>query len=321
MGTGGALAVMAVAFGGAGAFWAGRALCEAARRRAQLASALATADEPPFAPLLRRGVPPLVPLARRLLEVPGLARAFEPVRALAGAKGVDADPASLLSCLMAAMAVAGAAAGVVSASPVCGAAVACCVAIAPVAFARTAAERRALAMREEVPEALRAMAVCFRSGLSLVQTLQQTAAELGGALGARFSVAAQRLEMGATSSEALEALEADQRVPELRFVAVALDVQHQSGGSIGPVLESAQESVEGELDLLRSLKVQTAQAKLSAKVVTIMPFVLVALFSFMSPGFLSPFFESLPGMAMLGLALVLEVAGVLAVRRMLRIGA
>ena len=76
---------------------------------------------------------------------------------------------------------------------------------------------------------------------------------------------------------------------------------------------------ESELELLRSLKVQTAQAKLSARVVTVMPFILVGLFSLMSPGFLSPFFESLPGMVMLAVALLMEAAGVLVVRRMLKV--
>ncbi len=125
--------------------------------------------------------------------------------------------------------------------------------------------------------------------------------------------------MGAPATEALAVLERQRGVPELAFAAVALDVQHQSGGSIGPVLEAAQDSVESELELLRSLKVQTAQAKLSARVVTVMPFILVGLFSLMSPGFLSPFFESLPGMVMLAVALLMEAAGVLVVRRMLKV--
>ena len=87
---------------------------------------------------------------------------------------------------------------------------------------------------------------------------------------------------------------------QLAFVAVALDVQHQSGGSLAAVLDAARESVESEIDLARSLKEQTAQAQLSARIVTAMPFVLIALFSLMSPGSLSPFFESMAGMALLG---------------------
>ena len=50
-----------------------------------------------------------------------------------------------------------------------------------------------------------------------------------------------------------------------------------------------------------------------------MPFVLIALFSLMSPGFLSPFFESMAGMALLAAALVMQVAGVVLVHRILRL--
>ena len=145
--------------------------------------------------------------------------------------------------------------------------------------------------------------------------------ECSGALGSLFSVAARRLEMGAPPAEALAVMRSSDQVPELSFVAVALDVQHQSGGSIAPVLETARESVISELDLMRSLRVQTAQAKLSASIVTVMPFVLVALFSLMSPDFLAPFFGSLIGVALLALALIMQLSGVLAVRRMLRIDA
>ena len=85
------------------------------------------------------------------------------------------------------------------------------------------------------------------------------------------------------------------------------------------VLDAARESGEGEIDLMRSLRVQTAQAKLSARIVTLMPFILVALFSLMSKDFLTPFFTSFAGFCLLGLALSMQLAGVLMVRRMLRV--
>ena len=72
-------------------------------------------------------------------------------------------------------------------------------------------------------------------------------------------------------------------------------------------------------ELERSLHVQTAQARLSARIVSVMPFVLVALFSLVSEGFLEPFFNSAAGVALLLVALSMQAAGVLAVRRMLRV--
>ena len=175
------------------------------------------------------------------------------------------------------------------------------------------------ALREAVPDALHAMGSCFQAGFSLLQTFQQLAGEIKGPLGKRFAACAHLLETGHGSSEALGALRAGGKRSELAFVAVALDVQHQAGGSMRPVLEAARETVEGELALRRALRVQTAQARLSARVVTVMPFALVAVFSLVSKGFLDPFLQSPLGLGLLGLACAMEVAGVLAVRRMLNV--
>ena len=189
-----------------------------------------------------------------------------------------------------------------------------------VAYVRNRSEKRNMAMREEESaDVLRAFDVSFRSGHSLSQTLADASKETDGYMSRLLSTAADRLEMGATTTEALSAMRNNPRLPELSFVVVALDVQHKSGGSIAPVLESATESIEGELKLMRSLRVQTAQAKLSASIVTVMPFILVALFSLMSPDFLSPFFSSALGMAVLALALTMQLAGVLVVRRTLKV--
>ena len=127
------------------------------------------------------------------------------------------------------------------------------------------------------------------------------------------------LEMGASAEDALEELRNGSSTSELAFVAVALDVQHQSGGAMGQVLDAATDAVKGELALRRSLRVQTAQAKLSARVVSVMPFVLIAAFSLASPDFLAPFFASPFGYALLALAVIMQVAGILLVRRALTV--
>ena len=173
-------------------------------------------------------------------------------------------------------------------------------------------------IRTMVPDALRSMSACANSGLSLMQTLEQTSEECTGSLAKVFKGAANRMKIGATTAQALSLLESIKEVPELKFVSVALQVQHVSGGSITPVLEAARGAVLSEIDLLRTLRIQTVQAKMSAAIVTVMPFLLLALFSFMSPDFLSPFFSSPIGVVMLIVALGMQGAGVWCVRRILR---
>lgn len=270
---------------------------------------------------LKMGVPALRPLARRILGLAVADSACETAIQYAQAHDLDTTKEAVLSLVLAVAFAVAVVASLVGRSIVFGLAAACVVLIGANIFIHNKMEKMSLGMREEIPEAMRAMETCFRSGLSLLQTLGQTAKECSGSLGKLFGVAARRLDMGATPSEALSVMRGNVQVPELAFVAVALDVQHQSGGSIAPVLEAARESVTSELDLLRSLRVQTAQAKLSAGIVTVMPFILVALFSLMSPDFLAPFFQSVIGMGLLALALIMQLSGVLIVRRMLKIDA
>ncbi|MEC4273135.1 type II secretion system F family protein [Adlercreutzia sp. R25] len=235
-------------------------------------------------------------------------------------RGIGTSPDALISLVLAALVTVAVLGCLIVGSPVFGAAVAGCALVVLCAAVRSDVERREAALRDEIPDALRSLGVCFKAGLSLAQTLRQTASEMKGPLGGLFLSSALVLDAGGTTSESLALFRQRTDVPELAFVAVALNVQHRSGGSLSAVLDAARQSVESEIELARSLKVQTAQAQLSARIVTAMPFVLIALFSLLSPGFLSPFFESVAGMALLGAALLMQAAGVVIVHRMLDVG-
>ena len=238
---------------------------------------------------------------------------------LLGERGIFASPVGLLSLAMAAAVAVAAVVGALAQSPVAGVAVVALALACLLTRVHLWRDRQAEALRDAVPDALHAMGSCFQAGFSPLQTFQHLASELRGPLGKRFADAAHLLETGHDMHEALDALRGAGAQGELVFVSVALDVQHQAGGSMRPVLEAARETVEGELALKRSLRVQTAQARLSARVVTIMPFALVAVFSLVSKGFLDPFFESPLGVALLCMAVLMQVAGVAAVRRMLSV--
>lgn len=64
---------------------------------------------------------------------------------------------------------------------------------------------------------------------------------------------------------------------------------------------------------------QTAQARFSAQMVGVLPIFLMAVLSAASPGFLDPFFSDSRGTAMLAVAVCMQAAGVLMIRRMLSV--
>lgn len=234
-------------------------------------------------------------------------------------RGLATSAEPLTTILLLATAVLSAASLLVTGSVVGAVAVpACAIAVASV-VAAVQLDKRQEAVREAVPVALESMSACFGSGFTLMQTFGQVASDVRGPLGETFGQACRVLEMGGSAEAALDVLREGACASELAFVAVALDVQHQSGGAMRQVLDAASDTVKGELALRRALRVQTAQAKLSARVVAVMPFILVAAFSLASPDFLSPFFSGPVGYGLLALAISMQVAGIALVRRALSV--
>lgn len=271
------------------------------------------------ATLLRKGVPRLRHLSCVLLQNKYIERFFDDLEILLIDRGVVSNPTSLCSwgcCSLALLLLGGT---LISSSWVVGLLITGGGIMMSVTLLSHWKDKRTDSIREAVPDALRSMAACSHAGYSLRQTFIQVAQEIDEPLKSLFSRASHDLDAGKTIGEALEGFRKNTKVVELSFVAVALDVQHRSGGSLKKVLDSARESVENELELKRTLRVQTAQAKLSARIVSVMPFVLIALFSFLSPGFLNPFFGSVEGFALLGVAVLMQATGILAVRRILSV--
>ena len=315
------LVLLTVVCAFAGAYALSLLAAQALRRRR---SAMAAQGEPfSLAGLaawrLRNGYKPAMRAAGLLLRA-------EPVRGFCAGvvdileqRGLIVAAEPVLSVLMVVAVLLGGAVFAVTGSIVgCFACVACIVAVLVVSV-NNARDKRQEEIRDSVPDALESMAACFGSGFTLLQTFRQVAEDTDGALSKTFARSVNVLEMGGSARQALVELKEGSYASELAFVAVALDVQHQSGGAMRQVLDAASDTVKGELALRRTLRVQTAQAKLSARVVVIMPFILVAAFSLATPDFLAPFFSGPLGYALLSLAIIMQVGGVLLVRRALAV--
>ncbi len=153
----------------------------------------------------------------------------------------------------------------------------------------------------------------------MYQTFEKISESTNNKISIYFKKCRDILQTGGSVHDALVHLNSNVALPEVNFIALALDVQHVTGGSVKPIIESTKDMAESKLELIRMLHVKTAQAKLSSRIVTILPFVLLALFSILSPNFLKPFFSSLLGCFVFCIALIMQAAGIIIVRKMLEI--
>ncbi len=232
---------------------------------------------------------------------------------------ITADTYSVLSSLIGVLFALGILASLVFCSPIAGFALILCFIVCLISFVKASLDKRITNLRNSIPDMLRSMSVCFGAGYTIYQTFAQISSETKGLLNKMFRKSTQIMQTGGTISDALDYLKNTESGSELSFLAVALDVQHQTGGSMKPVIDSSRDMVENKLELMRLLHVQTAQAKLSARIVMILPFALIAIFSIISPGFLLPFFSSFLGVLLLIVACIMQFAGFILVKKILNI--
>lgn len=226
---------------------------------------------------------------------------------------------ALLSLMIAATLVVLLLGTIVSTSIACGLALSICIWLVIGLWSNHQYDTQRERLREAIPETLQSMKACFQVGYTLAQTIHEVRQSTTGPLGEIFKEVEGVLETGGSTEDALNTLKKKASEPELIFLAAALDIQHKTGSSMQQVLEITRQSVTDETELKRTLKTQTAQAKLSAQIVTIMPFALIGVFSLVSPGFLDPFFESSLGIILLICALAMQVIGISIVRKLLKV--
>lgn len=289
------------------------------RRSAMLAQGEGSAAVGLLGWRLRNGFGVLLPIAQGVLRIKRVDEFADEAVRICEDHGFMTVKESLLSVLMAAMITVLVIAQLFTRSVIGSGAVVLCVIVVMFVVAEGSRDKRKEEVREAIPNALESMAACFGSGFTLLQTFAQVAEEVPGKLGSLFARAAHVLETGGSAEQALGELRMGAQNSEMAFVAIALDVQHQSGGTLRQVLDAASDSVKSELALRRSLRVQTAQAKLSARVVIVMPFILMAVFSLATPSFLEPFFSSAFGLVLLMLAILMQAIGIVLVRRALTV--
>jgi Type II secretion system (T2SS), protein F len=152
-------------------------------------------------------------------------------------------------------------------------------AVTPRLVRRRRARRRERQMQEHLAEAVALIATAMRSGRSLLQAIELSADELDPSLGATLRRLVDRTELGHPMDEAIDAWAAEVRSPDARLVAGVLKLHRRTGGSLSTTLEDLAGTLRSRRSAAREIESLTAQARLSATILGLLP---IGFFLFLS---------------------------------------
>jgi tight adherence protein B len=170
-----------------------------------------------------------------------------------------------------------------------------------------------------LPQVATAVADALAGGRSTRGALASAAASVEGSPAAELARVRADLEVGASTAEALAALQARLRSARVDSFATALRSQELSGGDLAGLLRRFAVSA-GERDRVAAdARSATAQARLTGMLVVAMPTGAAVFAELVEPGFVSELLSNSVSAALLAAAVALQLLGFAAIRRLSRI--
>jgi tight adherence protein B len=182
---------------------------------------------------------------------------------------------------------------------------------------RARQDRRRKAFAEQLPDVLQLVVSSLRAGYGLPQALASVAERSDEPSRGEFHRVQFETRIGRDPSEALRALAERMASTDFEWVVAAIDINREIGGELAQILDHVAETIRERARLHRQIRTLTAEGRLSAYVLTALPFVMLVALGVMNPGYLDPLTYGV-GLTLSIIGAVLLVVGWIWMQRMIR---
>lgn len=182
-------------------------------------------------------------------------------------------------------------------------------ALIPPAVLNFLASRRRKQFASLLPDTLQLLASTLRAGFSLMQGVEAVSTEVAEPMGRELRRVVTESRLGRPLEEALEAVAERMDSPDFAWAVMAIRIQREVGGNLAELLVTVADTMVERERLRRDVDALTAEGRVSAIVLGLLPFGLGIFILGANPGYMDPLFEETIGRIMLFGALILMGVG------------
>ena len=179
--------------------------------------------------------------------------------------------------------------------------------------------RRMERFEEQLPDALDVAKRALQAGHPFTQCLKLVADDMPVPIGREFDLVFAEVNYGGDLRRALRGLL--ERMPTVSVMALvtAVLVQKETGGNLAETMDRLSAVIRGRFRLQRRVRTLSAEGRLSAWILALVPLVLFAILFVTSPNYLPLLTKDPLGRKLIIAAVPLATVGILWIRRIIRI--
>ncbi|GMU01932.1 type II secretion system F family protein [Corallococcus caeni] len=180
-------------------------------------------------------------------------------------------------------------------------------------------KRRIKKFNVQLVDALQAMANAFKAGLTFPQAIEHVAREAMPPLSQEFGLFVKEVKLGVPLEEALVNMGKRVGSDDLELVVVSTNIARQLGGNMAEMFETISTVIRERFRLEGKIDALTSQGKLQGWIVAAMPAVLGMVLNYMRPDLMEPMMNHIFGYILVTLIAIMEIMGILIIRRIVNI--
>lgn len=189
----------------------------------------------------------------------------------------------------------------------------------PLLYVTNKRQKRINAIEQQLPDTLDMMARALRAGHALPGSIKMAGEEMPEPIAGEFRTTFDELNYGVPLQDALTNMAARIPVEDLRYFVISVLIQRETGGNLAELLDSISALIRARFKLLGTIRVLSAEGRLSAWILTLLPFVLAGVISFIHPTFIGILWTDPAGRQMIAGALVIMILGIFWMWRIIKI--
>ncbi|MCX7824064.1 MAG: type II secretion system F family protein [Verrucomicrobiae bacterium] len=180
-------------------------------------------------------------------------------------------------------------------------------------------QKRLERFNEQLVEAMQTMSNALRAGFSILQAFDMVVKENRRPISEEFGLFLHQHRLGMRFEEALEKLSQRVGSQDLDLMINAIEIARQTGGNLTEVFDQLAGVIRERMRVEGKIRTLTAQGRLQAIIVGLMPLLLAGAMYMISPQMMTRFVFSTAGIVIISIGLIFEVVGYLVIRKIVSI--
>lgn len=185
----------------------------------------------------------------------------------------------------------------------------CFGAVTPILILYILIIKRRSNFHNQIPDTLNLITGSLRTGYSLLQAINVALDETLPPMSEEFQRVLAESRLGLPLDESLKMMAERMQETNFSWIVIAINIQREVGGNLAEVLEILADTIRERDRVSRQIKVLTAEGRLSAIILVILPFFLATILTYLNPAYMSTLITTKSGLLLVSLSSVLMIIG------------